>query len=242
MQTYKKIVVLTGAGISAESGLKTFRDNNGLWEGHKVEEVATPEAYQQNPVLVHQFYNMRREQLLNGAKPNKAHFALAELEKAYPGSFTLVTQNVDNLHEQAGSKKLLHMHGELLKVRCEHCESIFHIAQTPESLPIKLETSTQCPSCHSTGTVRPHIVWFGEIPLHMDEIERVLCQCDLFLSIGTSGNVYPAAGFVQLAKRFGAHCVELNLEESQVGSLFDEGHYGNATDKVPAYVNTLLNL
>ncbi len=244
-QKPQSIVVLTGAGISAESGLKTFRDNGGLWEGHKVEEVATPEAFNQNPKLVHRFYNLRRNQLLTEAKPNAAHIALAEFEESYTGNFALITQNVDNLHEKSGSTNVFHMHGELLKIRCENSNIVYSV--DPESneynheIPLNLDINSPCPCCDSVGNLRPHIVWFGEIPLYMNEIEQALAGCDLFVSIGTSGNVYPAAGFVQIASYNGANCVELNLEKSQQGNLFHESYFGNATDIVPKFFNTLLN-
>lgn len=231
----RNIVVLTGAGVSAESGLDTFRDNGGLWEQHRVEDVATPEAFARNPELVQRFYNMRRSALLEKAKPNASHFSLAEFEKNYRkaglGDFLLVTQNVDDLHERGGSERLLHMHGELLKIRCQ---------QTGKVYPCKEEISVDrpCPCCQSPGQLRPDIVWFGEMPMFMDEIEQALLSCDIFVSIGTSGQVYPAAGFVQLAKAYGAHTVELNLEAS--GGQFDEGHYGPATEVVAEYFKTLL--
>lgn len=231
----RNIVVLTGAGVSAESGLDTFRDNGGLWEQHRVEDVATPEAFARNPELVQRFYNMRRSALLEKAKPNASHFSLAEFEKNYRkaglGDFLLVTQNVDDLHERGGSERLLHMHGELLKIRCQ---------QTGKVYPCKEEISVDrpCPCCQSPGQLRPDIVWFGEMPMFMDEIEQALLACDIFVSIGTSGQVYPAAGFVQLAKAYGAHTVELNLEAS--GGQFDEGHYGPATEVVAEYFKTLL--
>lgn len=229
----QSVVVLTGAGVSAESGLRTFRDNNGLWEEHRVEDVCTPEAFANNPALVQRFYNARRSQLVNEAKPNPAHLALAEFEAAFPGQFTLVTQNVDNLHEQAGSQNVLHMHGELLKARCVSTGNV-HPWQG------EITADTACPCCNTSGTLRPHIVWFGEIPLYMDSIEQALVNCDLFLSIGTSGNVYPAAGFVQLAAACGAHTVELNLEPSAGRTLFAEHHYGPASQTVPEFLSRLL--
>ncbi|UTA46604.1 NAD-dependent protein deacylase [Simiduia sp. 21SJ11W-1] len=224
-----KIVILTGAGISAESGLKTFRDNNGLWENHRVEEVATPEAFAANPDLVYRFYNLRRASLAE-TRPNSAHAALAELEQ-HLGSedFLLVTQNVDNLHEQAGSQRLLHMHGELTKARCTACQSV-------HEWPNPLDATSRCPACHNTASLRPHIVWFGEMPLYMSEIYQALAECDVFVSVGTSGNVYPAAGFYQEAKAFGARTIELNLEPSANARDFDEGHYGPATKVVPEFV------
>jgi NAD-dependent deacetylase len=232
MMPFRRIVVLTGAGISAESGIRTFRAADGLWEDHRVEDVATPEAFVRDPVLVHHFYNQRRQQLLDGIEPNLAHRALADFEKTFNGEFTLVTQNVDNLHEQSGSKSLLHMHGELMQMRCKQSHQVFTCSgDTSVDMP--------CPCCNQAGNLRPNIVWFGEMPLYMDEIERQLSQCDLFISIGTSGNVYPAAGFYQLAKTYGAHTVELNLEPSSNGSQFDQAIYGPATEVVPAYLESI---
>src|SRR5688572_11753045 len=196
MGQYASIVVLTGAGISAESGIKTFRDNNGLWENHRVEDVCTPEAFTRNPELVQQFYNARRRQLVAEAKPNPAHAALADFERNFGGDFILITQNVDDLHERAGSRNLRHMHGELLKARCSKTQIV-----VPWTANITADTP--CPCCSKTGLLRPHIVWFGEMPLFMDEIEAALSRCDLFVSIGTSGQVYPAAGFVQMAAAYG---------------------------------------
>lgn len=225
----KNIVVLTGAGISAESGLKTFRDNDGLWEGRRVEEVATPEAYYENPDLVQDFYNQRRQQLLSGQVfPNAAHQALAKFERAHEGEFCLVTQNVDNLHQLAGSKTIYPMHGELLKARCTNCEAVIENKQD-------LSNQVSCMDCSSVGQMRPHIVWFGEMPLYMVEIENRLSQCDVFVSIGTSSVVYPAAGFSQIAKSYGAECIELNLEPSATATVFDYGEYGPATDIVPKF-------
>jgi NAD-dependent deacetylase len=224
------IVVLTGAGISAESGLATFRGADELWCGHKVEEVATPEAYAENPGLVQAFYNARRQQLREVA-PNAAHHALAELAARWHGNFLLVTQNVDDLHDRALAQtmpghgfRLLHMHGELTKARCNETG---HVRECHDDLPAE-------------GNWRPHIVWFGEMPLEMDSISRALRQADLFLSIGTSGNVYPAAGFVAQARASGAHTVELNLEPSLGMSFFAERRYGKATELVPAFVAELL--
>ncbi|BFM08150.1 Sir2 family NAD+-dependent deacetylase [Halioxenophilus aromaticivorans] len=231
--TPRSVVVLTGAGISAESGLKTFRDNNGLWENHPVEDVATPQAFAANPTLVHRFYNLRRAQLVNKAKPNTAHKVLADFEMSFRGDYTLITQNVDDLHERAGSKNVLHMHGELLKIRCAESGEIYSHQQD-------LDQNMSCPCCNKSGQLRPHIVWFGEIPLYMNDIESVLAQCDLFVSIGTSGNVYPAAGFQQLAKHYGAHTVELNLEPSMAASHFHEQHYGLASELVPEFFQTVL--
>ncbi len=225
---FHKIVVLTGAGISAESGLKTFRDSGGLWEGHRVEDVATPEAFERSPEVVQAFYNARRAQLLAEAKPNTAHKALATFSNQYSGLFTLVTQNVDDLHERAGSQDLRHMHGELLEARCINSGQVFNIDSD-------IASESTCTCCLRAGLLRPNIVWFGEIPMHMEEIEAALLSCDLFVSIGTSGQVYPAAGFVQLAKHAGATTVELNLERSDGYSQFDHGYYGPATDIVPRF-------
>lgn len=231
---YRKIVILTGAGISAESGLKTFRDNNGLWENHRVEDVATPEAFARDPALVYRFYNLRRAQLSNPeVQPNAAHQALVKLEQHYQDNVLLVTQNVDNLHEQAGSQRVRHMHGDLLSARCCHSEKSFVTSAS-------FDASSLCPCCTPAHKVRPNIVWFGEMPLYMDEIYRSLGEADLFISIGTSGNVYPAAGFVQEARHSGAHTVEINLEPSLGQSTFAEKHYGKAGTLVPGFVETLL--
>jgi NAD-dependent deacetylase len=229
-QAYNNIVVLTGAGISAESGLSTFRDNNGLWDNHHVEDVATPEAFDRDPQLVHRFYNLRRS-ALNTVEPNAAHRALAAAESAFT-SFLLVTQNVDDLHERAGSQQLIHMHGELLKQRCVQCHQV-------SSLEHDLSTESVCQRCESVGSLRPHIVWFGEMPLQMDDIMLALMNCDLFVSIGTSGTVYPAAGFVELANQAGAHTVELNLEPGDQASAFRESHHGPASEVVVNYFNSL---
>lgn len=230
LQNINSIVVLTGAGISAESGIKTFRDANGLWENHRVEEVASPEGFRQDPSLVHRFYNMRRTQLLSAAvAPNPAHISLAQFEDAFSGEFLLVTQNVDNLHERAGSRDIIHMHGELLKMRCQACDTVFDInGDISETHP--------CPACERVAQLRPDIVWFGEVPMGMERIYQALQRCDLFIAIGTSGNVYPAAAFVQEAASCGAHTVEINLEPSAVQSCFDRHIYGTASVQVPAFV------
>lgn len=229
----KSIVVLTGAGISAESGLGTFRDKDGLWTKYDLNEVATPEGFARNPVLVHDFYNARRRNLVE-ASPNAAHVALAELERRFDGDILLVTQNVDDLHERAGSRRLLHMHGELLKIRCQGCDDV-------RDWRGDLDLATACPACGASGGLRPHVVWFGEMPLHMEAISEALALCDLFVSIGTSGQVYPAAGFVADVRRRGcAHTVELNLDPSDGFSLFAEKIYGPATQVVPAFVRRLL--
>ena len=230
----QRIVILTGAGISAESGINTFRDQNGLWENHRIEDVATPEGFQRNPDLVQTFYNLRRQQLsAQDITPNPAHFALAELETQSPHEVLLVTQNVDNLHERAGSKNLLHMHGELLKSRCSYTDIIFE-------QETDIDSETLCPCCDAMGRLRPHIVWFGEMPLYMEQIYHALEQCDLFIAIGTSGHVYPAAGFVDVANASGAHTVELNLEPSQIANAFKESRLGRASELVPQYLRTLL--
>lgn len=235
MAAYAKIVILTGAGISAESGLATFRDAGGVWAKYDYREVATPEGFARNPALVHQFYNFRRSEAQKVA-PNAAHRALAELERFQVergGGFVLVTQNVDNLHEAAGSKNLIHMHGELLRYLCARCGE-------SGSWLDDLAVETVCPSCGRAGGMRPDVVWFNEIPRQMPRIEQALEDADLFISIGTSGNVYPAAGFVALADQAGAHSVELNLEPSIGASMFSERMNGPATQIVPDFVGKLM--
>ncbi|GAA5134048.1 Sir2 family NAD+-dependent deacetylase [Alloalcanivorax gelatiniphagus] len=230
----EKIVILTGAGISAESGIRTFRDSGGLWENHRLEDVATPQAFQRDPHGVQRFYNQRRAQLRDPAiQPNAAHRALAELERALPGQVLLVTQNVDDLHERAGSHNVIHMHGELLKARCRATDAL---------VPVDGELSPElaCPVCGVPGCLRPHVVWFGEVPLEMDRIFDALAGCQRFISIGTSGNVYPAAGFVAEARGHGAHTVELNLEPSEQATAFAEHRHGPASQRVPEYVAELL--
>lgn len=229
------IVVLTGSGISRESGLATFRDPDGIWAQVSVDEVATPEAYARDPARVLDFYNTRRRQLTaSDIVPNAAHDALVRLERQWPGEVLVVTQNVDDLHERAGQKNLIHMHGELLKVRCTACGTV-------HAWRADVTRETACPGCEAAGGLRPHIVWFGEMPHDMDRIFDALAACRLFLSIGTSGNVYPAAGFVAQARDTpGAHTVELNLEPSVGATQFHEQIYGPATEHVPAYVDRLL--
>ncbi|MTJ84204.1 MAG: NAD-dependent deacylase [Telmatospirillum sp.] len=229
------IVVLTGAGISKESGLDTFRDADGVWGRVNIEDVATPEGYQRDPARVHAFYNARRRQIVTGeAKPNPAHLALARLEKEWPGQVFIVTQNIDDLHEQAGSTNVIHMHGELRKGRCEACDAVF-------SWTGDMDEDSVCPACGEEGKVRPHIVWFGEVPIDMPRIFQLLDGCSLFMSIGTSGNVYPAAGFVSHLRSKGtARTVELNLEPSRGATLFHEAIYGPASDVVPRFVEDLL--
>jgi len=233
MAQHRNIVILTGAGISAESGLGTFRDKDGLWTKYDLAEVATPEGFARNPDFVHEFYNARRKNLM-AATPNAAHLALARLEAAHLGRVLVVTQNVDDLHERAGTRNLIHMHGELLKIRCEHCASVAGWRDD-------LSTGHACMACGAAGGLRPHVVWFGEMPLAMGRIELALAACDLFVSIGTSGNVYPAAGFVgEVRGHRRAHTVELNLEPSDGASLFAEQVYGPATEVVPRFVDRLL--
>lgn len=232
MSIDRNIVILTGAGLSAESGLSTFRDPNGIWAKYDVNDVATPEGFARNPHLVHEFYNMRRRAHTD-VKPNAAHLALARLERERP-LVTIITQNVDALHEAAGSRKLIHMHGEALRALCIHCEA-------KHDWLVDMSTATPCPACAKTGGMRPDVVWFGETPYHMGHIARLLSVCDVFISIGTSGHVYPAAGFAAAARKSGAHTVELNLEPSESASHFGEAIYGPATVVVPAYVDRLLN-
>ena len=236
MQIDPDYIVLTGAGISAESGIQTFRDSDGLWEGHHVEDVASPEGFKRNAQLVYEFYNQRRAHVLSPhIKPNKAHIALAELAHFMGDNMLLVTQNVDPLHEIAGHHNVHHMHGELLKARCQICSSIYHIETD-------FDGQTTCQSCGKAGGLRPDIVWFGEMPFFLPEVEASLTKCRYFISIGTSGHVYPAAGFVQIAKASGAHCLELNLEQSQNATIFDDAVYGCAGDVVPKWCQKIMEL
>ena len=228
----KTIVILTGAGISAESGLATFRGPDGLWEGHRVEDVATPEAFRRDPDLVQAFYDARRERL-KGVEPNAAHRALARLDSEWPGGLLIVTQNVDDLHERAGARRLLHMHGELASAWCLACDSRM-------SWQEELGSGPNCPACGEAGRLRPDIVWFGEMPYEMERIDRALMGCDLFVSIGTSGAVYPASGFVQTARYAGARTLELNLEPSLGSVWFDESRTGPAGKLVPEWVDEML--
>jgi NAD-dependent deacetylase len=229
----RNIVILTGAGVSAESGLATFRGPDGLWEGHRVEDVCTPEAFSRDPALVHSFYDARREKL-GTVKPNAAHEALARLDAQWPGELLLVTQNVDDLHERAGSKRLIHMHGELTKGWCLACDQRF--AWTGP-----MGEGAFCPLCQVEGRVRPDIVWFGEMPYDMDRIDDALRSADLFVSIGTSGAVYPAAGYVQTARYCGAETLEINLEPSLGSVYFDESRTGPAGELVPQWVEQVLS-
>ena len=229
-----KIVIITGAGISAESGISTFRDAGGLWENHAIADVATPEGFARNPDLVHRFYNQRRL-ALKTVEPNPAHIALAKLEaglQSKGGALTLVTQNVDNLHERGGSQSVIHMHGELTSIRCTACGA----RQDYEG-----ETSPEmtCTNCNATA-IRPDIVWFGEMPFFMHGIEAALEGCDLFVSIGTSGAVYPAAGFVHMARSMGKQTLEINLEPSEGSASFGESRIGKAGTLVPLWVDEVL--
>ncbi|WP_299745350.1 NAD-dependent deacylase [uncultured Tateyamaria sp.] len=225
------IVILTGAGISAESGLGTFRDEGGLWAQHRIEDVATPEGFARNPQLVVDFYNARRAQAAD-ANPNAAHMALARLQAEHAGYVTLVTQNVDDLHEKGGSVDVIHMHGALNSALCAKCEHRW-------PAPLEMSVGQDCPNC--TGpTARPDIVWFGEIPYHMERIERALANADVFVAIGTSGNVYPAAGFVQMARHVGAETIEINLEPGENVGLFDDVRAGKASETVPNWVAEVL--
>jgi NAD-dependent deacetylase len=234
MSRFQRIVILTGAGISAESGIATFRDKDGIWAKVDLMDVATPQGFARNPQLVLDFYNKRRKDSA-AAKPNAAHLALARLEHAAAGGgVLLVTQNIDLLHEAAGSKSLIHMHGQGDQSLCNHCK-----ARHPWG-PEDLRLDQSCTSCGRAGGLRPDVVWFGEMPYHMERIYEALGRADLFVSIGTSGNVYPANGFVAEARRHGAHTVELNLEPSEGATLFHEVHHGPASKVVPMYVERIL--
>ena len=225
-----KIVILTGAGISAESGIETFRADDGLWAQHRVEDVATPEGFAKDPELVVNFYNARRAQAAE-VEPNAAHIALGRLEAAYDGEVVVITQNVDDLHERGGTQNLYHMHGHLRGALCAACDHRW-------PAPMVMAPGDSCPSC-SAPAARPDIVWFGEMPYDMDILYQHLNEADIFASIGTSGHVYPAAGFVSEAQRAGAHTIEFNLERSAVGSQFAEHRIGPASETVTAWVNEL---
>lgn len=231
MASLRNLVILTGAGVSAESGIATFRGPGGLWEGHRVEDVCTPEALARDPALVHRFYDLRRA-ALETVQPNAAHHALARLDAAWPGELLIVTQNVDDLHERAGATRLLHMHGELRSALCAACgvRERWEEALPPES---------ECPNCGMLA-LRPDIVFFGEMPYEMERIEAAIADADLFVSIGTSGAVYPAAGFVQTARHHGAATLEMNLEPSGGSHWFEESRMGPAGTLVPAWVDALL--
>ncbi|MHA7820147.1 MAG: NAD-dependent deacylase [Erythrobacter sp.] len=227
-----KIVILTGAGISAESGIDTFRSAGGLWEQHRVEDVATPEGFARDPDLVLGFYDARREALAK-VEPNAAHHALGRLEREFSGDLLLVTQNVDDLHERGGAKEVLHMHGELRSALCLSCEMRF-----PWDAP--MGDRPPCPVCQAPS-LRPDVVWFGEMPYQMERIYAALSVCDMFVSIGTSGAVYPAAGFVQEARAAGTETLELNLEPSEGSFYFTESRHGPAGTLVPEWVNEVLD-
>lgn len=232
MTTAPSIVILTGAGISAESGVPTFRDANGLWENHRIEDVASPDGFSRNPALVHRFYNMRRA-ALSTVHPNPAHQAIARLQREHQGWVTLVTQNVDDLHERAGSPEVIHMHGELLKARCAKCDEV-------RTWRKDLDELMRCDYCRSVGQMRPHIVWFGEMPFHMEDILTALSRAEIFIAIGTSGHVYPAAGFVEVARQAGARTIEVNMDVTAMSDVFQEHRVGKAGEKVPALVEELL--
>jgi NAD-dependent protein deacetylase/lipoamidase len=232
MARYEHIVILTGAGLSAESGLSTFRDKGGIWSQYSIEDVATPEAFARDPDAVLAFYNMRRRKVLS-VRPNAAHAALARLEAEFSGKVTTVTQNIDPLHERAGTSNLIHMHGEILRARCAACGDTMR-------WEADLSTDLACGACGAAGGLRPDVVWFGEMPYDMDRIHGALETCDLFISVGTSGSVYPAAGFAARALSRGAHTVELNLEPSRRSGVFAEAIHGKASEVVPAYVARLL--
>ena len=222
------VVFLTGAGISAESGLKTFRAADGLWEDHSIEEIATPGAFRRDPMKVHDFYNQRRRDL-RAAQPNVAHIALGKLEKRLENKFLLITQNIDDLHERGGNQRVVHMHGELFKVFCIACNE-------RREWRTDLTTADPCASCGTRDTLRPDIVWFGEMPYRMDEINHALERCVIFVAVGTSGSVFPAAGFVLQARAAGAIACEINLAPSAVQQHFHRGYYGKATEQLPSFI------
>lgn len=228
----ERIVILTGAGVSAESGLATFRDSGGLWENHDPMDIATPEAFARDPALVYRFYNARRRQL-SGAAPNDAHRAIAKLQRCFTGEVFLVTQNVDDLHERGGSEQVCHMHGELCSVLCRGCGATSRTATDYDG-------GSACAVCGAAGALRPDIVWFGEVPYHMDQIGLQLSRCDLFIAIGTSGVVYPAAGFVREARLAGAITLEINRELTEVTGYFDQQRQGDATRETGRLVEELL--
>lgn len=234
--SFRSIIILTGAGISAESGIATFRGLDGLWENHRIEDVASPEGFAHNPKLVQRFYNLRRA-ALNKTEPNPAHQALVRLETHMAdigAEFLLVTQNVDDLHERAGSQNLIHMHGALKSALCLECGK-------RQPCNSDIDERSICSQCTRHGTLRPDIVWFGEVPYHIRHIEAALADCDLFVSIGTSGAVYPAAGFVSTAQQYGARTLELNLEPSAASTVFDDSHLGPASTLVPRWVDALID-
>ncbi|QUM76562.1 NAD-dependent protein deacylase [Moritella sp. 24] len=232
--TYDNIVILTGSGISAESGIETFRASDGLWAQHHIDDIATLDGYRKDPDLVYSFYNQRFNQLsAPSIQPNDAHIALAELQRDFSGSVTIVTQNIDNLHERGGANNIIHMHGELVKARCEKTLKLFPYKELSKSL--------KCPCCKKAGNLRPHIVWFNEMPLFMNDIYKALSNADLFIAIGTSGSVYPAADFVNEANRACAHTIEINLDSTHISENFREHRIGQATEEVRELVDELLS-
>ncbi len=235
MKKFGKILVLSGAGISEESGIQTFRGSNGMWNNHRIEDVASPKAFIRNPNLVHEFYNIRRSNLLSDSvAPNSAHSFLAKIEEEYKDNFYIITQNVDDLHERAGNKNVIHMHGELLKVICTKCKE-------KSECRTEIGIASYCPSCGENNSLRPDIVWFGEMPKDLDRCYDLLKKCDLFISVGTSGVVHPAASFVN---RVSSMCtkVEVNLKKSEISEYFDLHFYGPASIKVEEAFNELLKI
>lgn len=232
MQKFQNIVILTGAGISAESGLATFRASNGLWNNHKVEDVATIEAFERNPAYVHEFYNDLKKELA-AAKPNAAHLAITRLQQEYPADISVITQNVDTLHEKAGNRNIYHIHGQINQAVCLNCS---HVLETFGDI----DTETVCPHCQVSGMMKPNIVFFGENLLCMDEVDTLLRRCDLFLSVGTSGVVFPAAAFVQTAKYYGAATYEFNLEPTSNNFYFDKHIFGPAGTTLPAFIDEMI--
>ena len=232
MGKFKNIVILTGAGISAESGLATFRAANGLWNNHKVKDVATIEAFQRNPAYVHEFYNDLKKEVL-AAKPNAAHQAITRLQKEYPAEVSVITQNVDLLHEKAGNQNVYHIHGQINQAVCLNCGQILETSGD-------VDTETVCPHCGIGGMMKPNIVFFGENLLYMDKVDELLRRCDLFLSVGTSGVVFPAAAFVQTAKYYGAATYEFNLEATSNNFYFDQHIMGPAGTTLPAFVDEMI--
>lgn len=232
-KTYHNILILTGAGISAESGLATFRSANGLWNNHRVEDVATIEGFERNPALVHDFYNQMKSEV-EKAQPNAAHLAITRLQNEYPATISIATQNVDTLHEKAGNQNIYHIHGQINQAVCLNCGSVLQTFGD-------VDTETICATCGTAGMMKPNIVFFGENLLCMDKVELLLRNCDLFISIGTSGVVYPAAGFVHTAKYYGADTIEFTLEPTANNHLFDRHVFGGAGTTFPAFVDELVN-
>lgn len=235
MSPYENIVILTGAGISAESGIATFRDTGGIWATVDPDDVATPQAFVREPAKVLEFYNTRRRRAAS-VEPNAAHLGLARLEREHRGSVWIVTQNIDTLHEAAGSRNLVHMHGQGNQVLCNHCGTRRPWGHNRPDLSV----DTPCPSCNKRGGIRPDVVWFGEVPYHLERIGELLAAANLFVSIGTSGNVFPAASFVSFVRKGPARTIELNLEPSEGATHFHEAVHGPATEIVPAFVDRIL--